>query len=107
MTTDGSSYSAGHSIGQGDTYFRLIRHPGTNAGANFFGVVIIDILDYANTNKFKTVKAIGGYDANGSGWPSVNSAVYRETNAVSSIKFSSGGSLAQYSQFALYGVKSA
>lgn len=106
-TTDGSSFSAGHSVGQGDTYVRLIRYPGTSAGANFFGVIVIDILDYANSNKFKTIKAIGGYDANGSGWPSINSALYRETTTVSSIKFSSGGSLAQYSQFALYGVKSA
>jgi hypothetical protein len=32
-----------------------------------FGVAIIDILDYANTSKNKTVRALSGEDENGAG----------------------------------------
>ena len=32
------------------------------------GAAIIDILDYTNTNKYKTSRALSGYDGNGSGY---------------------------------------
>ena len=41
--------------------------PGSGISSSIMGVAVIDILDYANTNKYKTVRALGGYDANGSG----------------------------------------
>jgi hypothetical protein len=71
-----------------------------------FGAAIIDILDYANTNKYKTTRALGGYDANGSGWITLASGSWRSTSAITSISFSNfGNNFAQYSSFALYGVK--
>ena len=79
---------------------------GAAAGANTFGGFVIDILDYANTNKYKTVRTLNGWENNGTGTLLFVSGAWRNTNAVTSIKLTTGGSgFVQYSQFALYGVK--
>lgn len=80
-----------------------------SATASIFGTGIIDLLDYANTNKFKTSRVLGGNDRNGAGELRLQSGNWRSTSAVNSIIISSyrGASYVQYSQFALYGVKSA
>jgi len=81
---------------------------GNTATASVFGVMIIDILDYASTTKVKTLRGLGGYDNNGSGAVGFNSgAYYGNTNAITSVKLQSygGTALEQYSSFALYGIK--
>lgn len=81
-----------------------------NQTSDIFGAFIIDILDVNNTNKYKTIRAIGGNDNNGSGNIRFSSgALYSNTNAISSITLVSAGSanLLQHSTFALYGIKSA
>lgn len=80
---------------------------GATSNANTFGAGVIDILDYANTNKYKTVRAIGGVDNNGSGAVGIYSGSWRNTAAISSITlFGFGGaSLQAKSSFALYGIK--
>lgn len=82
--------------------------PAANATASTFGALVIDLLDYANTNKYKTMRALSGFDANGSGQIYFNSANWRNTNAISSISllFTSSNCV-QYSHFALYGIRSA
>ena len=84
----------------------------TNATAsvtNAFGGLIIDILDYANTSKYKTVRTFIGNDLNGGGSPftgnvSVISGLWQNTNAITSITFDpSAADFAQYSKFSLYG----
>ena len=67
----------------------------------------MDILDYTNTNKNKTVRVLQGFDENGSGVVAFNSFLYStNTNAITSLTLtSSGTSFAQYSSFALYGIK--
>ena len=73
-----------------------------------FGVGVADILDYANTNKYKTTRSLAGYDANGSGYAILYSNLWMSTSAVTSIKiYPDSGNFAQYSHFALYGIKSA
>ena len=81
----------------------------SNSPSNVFGANVTDILDYANTNKYKTVRNIGGVDNNGSGVIGFDSVLWQNTNAITSISFTnlSGTNFAQYSHFALYGVKSA
>ena len=79
-----------------------------NATASVFAVGIIDILDYTNTNKFKTVRSLSGGDLNGSGISAITSGNWRNTNAITSIRLnvtSGTYSFKQYSSFALYGVK--
>lgn len=78
------------------------------AGSSPYPVVgIADILDYTNTNKYKTTRILSGFDANGSGEINFNSGLWQSTSAISSIviKLESGGTINQYSSFALYGVK--
>ena len=80
--------------------------------ANNFSVSIIDILDYANTNKYKTTRAISGYDNNGTGsypgYAILYSGNWRSTSAITSIKLTTdadGTNLLTGSTFALYGIK--
>lgn len=74
--------------------------------SNTFCAMVIDILDYTNTNKNTTVRSLTGYDANGSGYAMFTSGLWLNTAAVTSITFSPGSSnWAQYSHFALYGIK--
>lgn len=70
-------------------------------------VHVVDVLDYANTNKNKTMRALDGFDTNGSvngGYAVLWSGNWRSTSAVSTLTIS-GGTFAQYSSFALYGIK--
>ena len=80
---------------------------GTGSTANAFGVSIIDILDYTNTNKNKVVRSLTGGDANGSGEAGIYSGVWLNTAAITSITMIgfNGGTLPQYSTYALYGIK--
>ena len=79
----------------------------SNDTASVFGVVVIDLLDYSNTNKYKTTRALGGRDTNGGGAITLTSSLWQNTAAVSSISLSVVNSLnfVQYSHFALYGIK--
>jgi len=71
-----------------------------------FGSFVCDILDYSNTNKNTTTRALGGHDLNGSGFILLRSGLWMNTNAVSTINlFLGSGNFAQYSQLALYGIK--
>ena len=74
-----------------------------------FTAFVFDLLDYDNTNKFKTTRTLGGTDVNGSGGGlSLSSGLWRSTNAVNNIEiYPSAGNFAQYSHFALYGIKGA
>jgi hypothetical protein len=67
---------------------------------------IIDLLDYADVSKNKTVRYLAGYDNNGSGIILLGSGLWINTAAISNIVIASyGGTIAENSQFALYGVK--
>jgi hypothetical protein len=80
----------------------------SSALANSFSAVICDLLDYKDTNKFKTTRSLAGGDTNGGSYQEMNimSGLWRNTNAITQIDISSStGNLAQYSTFALYGVK--
>ena len=76
-------------------------------GTTIPGVVVVDILDYANTNKYKTTKTLAGADANGSGWLQLGNGLWRNTAAITSITIylSSSQSFFTNASFALYGIK--
>lgn len=81
-----------------------------NGNNTYWGAGIIDIFDYANTNKNKTVKIISGDDVDGtSGLPILISALWRSTSAITTIELRPqvSGNFRQYSKFALYGIKAA
>ena len=84
---------------------------GTSTGGTFGGGVL-DILDYANTNKNKTVRWLGGVDINGTiagfgGRVGLFSGLWRSTSAITSVKLVpyTGSLFTQNSSFALYGIR--
>jgi hypothetical protein len=110
----GNGAAASANAGATQSYMYLSETIGswTNA-ANMFSANVIDILDYANTNKYKTIRTLEGGDQNGNAAPNgdtgkivFSSGSWRNTNAVTSIKiYPTSGTISQYSQFALYGIK--
>jgi hypothetical protein len=75
---------------------------------SIFSSYTIDVLDYKNTNKFKTVRTLGGTDLNGaSSFIGLYSSVWLSTSAITGITFRipSGDSYSANTQIALYGIK--
>lgn len=70
-----------------------------------FGVGIIDILDYTNTNKTRVFRSLAGFDANGSGNIVLQSYRGGGLVPITAITFSMNGNFAANSQLALYGIK--
>lgn len=84
------------------------RWGAANDTSNTFGALVLDILDYANTNKYKTVRSLGGLETNTSNSQiNLQSALWLNTAAISNITITPGAgtSFNQYSSFALYGIK--
>lgn len=86
-----------------------------NAVADNFSAYVIDILDYANTNKYKMVQTLNGFDNNNNGSTDFNkgivgisSGVWRSTSAITSVRLLPPDSYAwvPYTTFALYGIRS-
>lgn len=78
----------------------------TSAGGQsdlIVGNGIIDILDYSNTNKYKTMKSLFGSQSNT--WVGFTSSLWRSNSAVNSITLttSDGNGFYNY-RFSLYGV---
>ncbi len=96
-------YGTGSATGVGANASSFLVYVG---GTAQFGVAIVDILDYADTNKAKTSRGLGGVDNNGSGIVAITSGLETSTTAISSLTFTANsGNFAQYSSFALYGIK--
>ena len=74
--------------------------------ASTFGAAIIDIYDYANTSKRKTIRSQGGTVTDNVGEANYIANLWNSTSTISSINmFVEGGNIMQYSHFALYGIK--
>lgn len=97
---DGATPTAGGGSGTfGPGY---VGHLSSNAQ---FGALTIDVLDYANTNKYKVARSLLGVDANGSGNVMLSSSLWLNTAAISTIDIYAAYNFAEYSSFALYGIK--
>jgi len=113
-SSGGTAYSAHQVQGNGSTtaanastsspyaYLEgLVDPSNTNA---FVGVY--DILDYANTNKYKTLRGLSGQDRNGAGTVQLTSGLWQSTSAITSITITLPGyTMGNYTTFALYGIK--
>ena len=107
LAGDGASASA--SAGANQTVAYGTQLTANSATANIVGAGILDVLDYANTNKFKTTRMLGGNDRNGAGEVRFISDLWRSTSAINSIEITSvnAGNWTTTSHFALYGIKAA
>jgi hypothetical protein len=109
----GSNYNSHEVYGDGATVVAGAKGTGTNGwlaywSASGVGAAVFDILDYKDTNKYKTTRSLSGHDLNGSGFILFRSGLWMSTSAITSISiFADSGNLAQYSHFALYGIKAA
>jgi hypothetical protein len=106
---DGSTASAGANTSQTRIPFGNAI-PRASSAANVFGVAVIDILDYTSSNKNKTVRGLYGSNENSTSTNfrvGFNSGLWYATPAaITSITLQpEANSFAQYSSFALYGVK--
>lgn len=97
---NGSTASAlGFASGGGNS--TLFSNEGLSAG-------VVDILDYADTNKYTVSRILSGNEFNNtSGMVSLGSSLFLNTAAISTIKLTAdvSGGWAQYSSIALYGIK--
>ncbi len=109
---DGGGTGSGGSASQAIFGFGTI---GASAGGTLsnYGIAIADILDYSNTNKNKTIRALAGTDMNGTGSGGIggliefSSSAWYNTAGITSLTLTPGiGTLfSQYSRFSLYGIK--
>ena len=98
-----------------NSYGWTAMYYGGNIGAqliaNNFGTTVMDIFDYASTNKLKVCRILAGFDNNNNGTDkgivALNSGHWRSTSALTSITFSAaeGTGFQQHTTFALYGIK--
>jgi hypothetical protein len=107
-----STVAAGNSVGNNVIYtgYKTNNYTGTTSGtAVSMGVTIIDIIDYSNTSKYKTLKYIGGANNNDSSGYSaitIGSGLWLSTSAITSMLFPNyfGGTFYPGTTFALYGI---
>ena len=109
----GANSVAPDSGGVGSTSLMYI---GTNASngtaAGTYAPMIIDILDYSKTNKYKVARSITGFSQNTSGSGNrsmaVRSGLWTNTNAITSMTFNPNvNQFMAGSTFTLYGIKGA
>jgi hypothetical protein len=101
---NGTAASAGAETTQ--TLMNLYGSVPAASASSQTGTSIIDILDYANTNKYKTLRALDGYDSNGSGFVVLTSGLWQSTSAITSITLTANaGNWTTTTTAALYGVK--
>jgi hypothetical protein len=71
-----------------------------------FAANVIDIFDYKNTNKFKTVRQLGSSDRNTpSGAIALTTGLWRSTATITRIDISLTNNWAEHTTYALYGIK--
>jgi hypothetical protein len=109
---NGTSANAGNAVSA--SYFRAFGHTGGTTSNARPTSLIMDILDYADTNKNKTFRTLNGADDNNTGVASgeiaLTSGLWRSTAAINIITIFafSQGSASNFgvnSSFALYGIK--
>ena len=102
-TLYGNGSAAGSYSETGNNRISILYTPNTGENCS-----IVDILDYKDTNKYTTVRALGGADNNSNGFVALQSGGWRNTAAITSIKlYPASGTISEYSSFALYGIKGA
>ena len=99
----GGSLSAQTNLSQ--TSIVIIGFVNGGNTANLFGVNIIDINDYKNTNKYKTIRSVGGNGASVA-ITDYQAGIWKNTNAITSLSFATDtAQFATHTQIALYGIK--
>jgi hypothetical protein len=107
MFATGSGILASGSTGTTSGMLFFDSYVAGGSDSSNFGAAIIDILDFASTNKFTTVRAISGA-TKPAGQKAIGlySGLMRDTNAVTSIQITTATNLNNTGcKFSLYGIK--
>jgi hypothetical protein len=108
LQADGSSAGNDSRIDKDACWLVSAGPLGVTNVADVFTGVIIDILDYTNTNKYKNLKVLCGTDTNSAGSVEFTSGTWKSTSAINRIDMTIPSSnFAQYSTLSLYGIRSA
>lgn len=101
----GSDYSTnpGGSISTNQSKGMFTGNSGTSPQAP--NMMIMDILDYANTNKHKTVRTAYAWNNNVDGYNELNANTWRNTAAIDSIVLTAANTFANNTHVALYGIE--
>lgn len=94
--------------GTGANKTDYVYEPSSGANANVFGAVIFDIQEYSNTNIYKVIRSLGGYDNAGSGRLGLSTNLWLNTAAINSVSFSLSGGGVQFvagTMISLYGIR--
>ena len=103
----GTGSSASSYAATGNASYDISEFPASSS-TSVYGALVLDILDYGNTNKYKTIRHLGNNDRNGAGQVQLSSGLWLSTSAITSLSFYfAANDIAQYSHFALYGIKGA
>jgi hypothetical protein len=112
FSSDGASITSSGGGANAGAYAGTYGMPSFRAPANIYSNVLVDIIDYTNTNKYKVVKSISGVDQNGTGSTSgagsvsYTSSCWKNNNAITSILFYGDGNYVAGSRIDLYGITS-
>jgi hypothetical protein len=103
----GTGAAAGAAAGASASTIELPVISAASATSSIFGTMILDILDYQNLSKYKTVRGFAAADLNGSGELNFCSGNWRSNSSVNVVTLAprTGTLFEIYSSFALYGVK--
>ena len=105
LSGDGASATAGGTASSGFMNMWSCA-PSDAMTASTYGAVLIDILDYGSTTKYKTLRGFSGADVNGSGNSNIVSGLWMSTSAITSIQMvAEAQAFKAGSTFALYGIK--
>jgi hypothetical protein len=102
----GSNFSG--DFGASPSYGDVGWAAGSTDTANSYGFSVVDILDYTNTNKYKTVRAINGVlqtASTGAGLAGLWSSLWMSTSAINSITLlTSAGNFLTNTTVSIYGI---
>jgi hypothetical protein len=110
LSGDGASVSSAAYTPNVGTGYQVSATGSTSAASSMFGACIIDILDYKDANKNKTIRTFSGAETNTTGGIIVQTSyLVNSTSAITSISIGGADStnLLQYSTLTLYGIKGA
>lgn len=106
LVSDGSSASADARIDRSALWLASAGPIGIANTSSYATPLIIDILDYKNTDKYKTIRTLSGTDQNGTGSLEITSGYWKNTSAINRIDLSIATyNWAQHTSVALYGIK--
>jgi len=104
LSADGSTASAAGLSSQNQIY--TVASWGIPNAASTFAGGVYDILDYANTSKYKTMRGLAGQNSVTSGGVELVSGLWMDFNAINAIAITlNTGTFQANTRFSLYGIK--